>query len=285
MATWKLLSAGPAPGGQHADGTPPGITVACGFVVTADGCFCTGVWFRATDTVDADTTFTIELWQYAAGSTNTGTRLAVRAFDDSEITAGVWQELSFSSPVALDQAERYAASVNYGNASTVRYCATGGGFTTGETQGPLTGWADSTTVLGVAVMRNNVFRDGSAPGSGSFPGSAFGSPSYSVSPIVDDGEGGETHSGSGAIGLALDVAGAGSKVGQGIGALDLQLTIAASGRKKARGAGAIGLALAMVAGPDAQFYVPAKLTARARSTALTARGARNLTARGGYPDA
>lgn len=91
--------------------------------------------------------------------------------------------------------------------------------------------------------------------------------------------------GSGDIGLGLALAGAGRKVGTGSADIGLQLAIAASGRKKGRGSAALTLALAVSAGPGVEAYPPSKLTSRARSSALTARGyGARITARGGYQD-
>lgn len=93
----------------------------------------------------------------------------------------------------------------------------------------------------------------------------------------------EEHSGTGALGLDLAVAGDGRKVAAGAAGLGLQLVMAVAGRKVGRGVGALTVAFGLSAGVPPLPDVPGALVARARSSALTARTTgTQLTARGGY---
>lgn len=100
------------------------------------------------------------------------------------------------------------------------------------------------------------------------------------------GVGARASRGAAAMGLNLAVAGSGARASKGVAALGLGLAVVTAGRRASRGVAALTLRLALNAVGPSTTSRPARLTARARSEALTARGAAaRLVTRGGYPDA
>jgi hypothetical protein len=92
--------------------------------------------------------------------------------------------------------------------------------------------------------------------------------------------------GAAALGLDLAVAAAGKREPKGAAAFTLGMGVATSGARASRGVAALTLRLALNAVGPSTTGRPSRLTARARSEALRARGASaRLVTRGGYADA
>jgi hypothetical protein len=92
--------------------------------------------------------------------------------------------------------------------------------------------------------------------------------------------------GTAAVGLGLAVATVGARASLGAAAMGLGLAVSGSGLRAARGVASLGLALRLDARGPVNGTRPSKITARARRTAMTARGTGGaLKARGGYADA
>jgi hypothetical protein len=194
-------------------------------------------------------------------------------------TLGAWNEVALAAPIALSAGVPYMAVVW----TPLRYVATGG-----------YSWPFTNAGGNLVAHTDNGWLTAN-PGALAFPSTESGSnASFFVDLVFEPGA--EEHSGSGALGVGLGVvgtgrkhgvglggtglglalAGLGGKVGAGVGALGLGLQLSAAGRKGGRGSANLGLDLGIHAGSPI-IRTPSRLTARARST--------QLIARGGYPDA
>jgi hypothetical protein len=134
--TWSFTTSAPCPCSVWQNGTPTGavdaadtsaVNLGVQFQASASG-FITGVRFykQATNTG----THLGSLW------TSTGTLLASGTFAGE--SASGWQELVFSSPVAITAGTTYVASYH---TNTGHYAATTSGLASPVTTGPLTALA------------------------------------------------------------------------------------------------------------------------------------------------
>ena len=151
----------PCPCSIWQDGTPTGsvdvsdtsaVTLGVQFQAASSG-YITGVRFYKE--ADNTGTHTGSLWSSA------GTLLATGTFSNE--TASGWQELDFSSPVAVTAGTTYVASYF---TSTGHYAATTGGLASAVTNGPLT-----------ALAGGGVYAYGSA---NTFPSSTYQASNYWV---------------------------------------------------------------------------------------------------------
>jgi hypothetical protein len=105
--------------------------------------------------------------------TSGGTQLASAPFTGE--TASGWQQVSFTSPVAITAGQTYVASYTAPNGN---YSANGGYFSTARTSGPLTAPASG------ASGGNGVY---AYSGSGAFPNQSFNATNYWVDPTFVPG--------------------------------------------------------------------------------------------------
>ena len=192
-SSWNFTTAWPCPCSIWQDGTPTGaadttdtsaITLGVQFQAASSG-YITGVRFYK----EADNTGT----QTGALWTASGTLLASGTFTNE--TGSGWQELDFSSPVAITAGTTYVASYF---TSAGHYAATQNGLTSAVTNGPLT-----------ALAGGGVYAYGS---SSTFPTSAYLASNYWVDVVYSPASGvtppavTSVTPTSGATGVAVSVA-------------------------------------------------------------------------------
>ena len=169
--TWSFTTAGPqCPCSIWQNGTPSGavdaadtsaVNLGVQFQAASSG-FITGVRFYKE--VDNTGSHIGSLWS------STGTLLASGTFSGE--SASGWQELDFSSPVAVTAGTTYVASYH---TSTGHYAATTSGLASAVTNGPLT-----------ALASGGVYAYGSA---NAFPSSSFNASNYWVDVVYSQSAG------------------------------------------------------------------------------------------------
>lgn len=137
-----------------------GINVTVGISVVFDTAgTVTGGWFYAPATLGAGT-FEAAFWvmTHADGTTDagTGTLLANALF--SSITPGAWNNVTFSSGVAVDSSHVYVISLR---TSEGRYAATSAFFVSALVNGHITGIQGDTDPVGLGAIYNGRFIDSS----------------------------------------------------------------------------------------------------------------------------
>lgn len=210
---------------DNADGAP-GITTATTIqVVQARS--CTGIQFRATDTKGG--TYTAELWQCTVADDDVpdGTLLASKAVAAAAITAGVYNEISFTTPVALSTGVLYRCALHNTDG---RYVRSGAFFGSPLTSGDITAYANGTdpSPPGLGGMRQGSFRVADA---GNYPTQSGNGASYFVGPalaaLAVEG------SGAAALGsLVATAVGSRSKQAAGVAALGALVGTAAGSRSR-----------------------------------------------------
>lgn len=233
---------------DNSDGTP-GITTATTIQV-AQARSCTGIQFRATDTKGG--TYTIELWQCTVADDDVpdGTLLASRAFAASAVTAGAYNELQFTTPVALSTGVLYRCAVHNTDG---RYVRSGSTFSAaGLTNGDITAYQNGTdpSPPGLGGMRQGNFRISAT--AGAYPTQSGNGASYFVGPAlaVAAMEG----AGTAVLGaLAATAAGTRARLGAAVANL-AGLTAAAAGSRARTGiaAAALGALSATASGARAK---------------------------------
>lgn len=152
-------------------------TVATTVVFAAAG-NVKGGRFYAPATVSG--TFAIALWQITAddnpADTGTGTLLA--SATAGTVTAGAWNTVTFSSPVAVDTSHAYRIGLR---TSAGRYTATGNFFGSALTNGNITAPADQASVA-IGTVANGTFIDASVT---AYPIHTFNKNGYFVDPVFD----------------------------------------------------------------------------------------------------
>lgn len=174
--------------GNNFDASP--LTLATVFTLSGSG-NVTGGRFYAASSLSGGT-YELVLWQ-ATGPT-TGTVLASATF--GALTAGTWNSIVFSSPVAVSAGIAYVIGFR---TSTGRYTTTASFFTSALVNGSITGIQDNTNPVGIGTLRNGVF----ATDITSFPSQTFNATCYFVD--VDF-----TPSGATTVDLAADLTATGS---------------------------------------------------------------------------
>ena len=191
--SFSTSAVGTCPCSIWQDGTPTGssdaadtspVNLGVQFQAASSG-FITGVRFYKES--DNTGTHTGALW------TASGTLLASGTFTNE--TASGWQELDFSSPVAITAGTTYVASYFTG---TGHYASTSGGLASAVTNGPLT-----------ALAGGGVYAYAS---SNTFPSSTYNATNYWVDVVYSPSAGATAPvvttvaPGSGATGVAVSVA-------------------------------------------------------------------------------
>ena len=169
--SWSFTTAGPqCPCSVWQNGTPSGavdandtsaVNLGLKFQAGSSG-FITGVRFYKES--DNTGTHSGSLWS------STGTLLATGTFSNE--SASGWQELDFSSPVAVTANTTYVASYH---TNTGHYAQTSGGLSSAVTNGPLT-----------ALASGGVYAYGS---SNAFPSNTFNASNYWVNVVYSQSAG------------------------------------------------------------------------------------------------
>ena len=161
------------------EGTP--VTVGTTLTFSAVG-LVSGARVFAPSTVGAGT-YAAAFWQVTTDDNTgagAGTLLASATF--GALTPGAWNNVTFSSPVAVDTAHAYVISLR---TSEGRYAATGGFFSSALVNAPITGVQDGSAfpASGFVKLFNGRFGSGLV----NYPNNTFGSNGYFVDVLFDPG--------------------------------------------------------------------------------------------------
>lgn len=168
------------PAGFFFEGQPT--TLSTTFYVNATGKVCVGGRFYAHTTLSGGT-YEIVLWDYThedlPDGTGAGTVLASATFSGTP-TAGAWNSVTFSSPVALTQNHIYRIGIR---SSVGRYGATGAFWASSSlTNGAIVGIQGSSFFSGQGTFYNGVYQTNIT----GYPNQTFNNTAYFVDPTVDD---------------------------------------------------------------------------------------------------
>lgn len=149
-----------------------GISLGVLFTSSLDGTVNGIRWYFPATTITGGSVIGL---LYSYDSETTGTELARATF--SSPTAGTWNTVTFSSPVAITATTRYVASVWSPN----RYVASAAQFASAISNSPLTAPADD----GVTPRHNGRFNTLNSADNPVYPAGSFGSGGYFVDVVFD----------------------------------------------------------------------------------------------------
>ncbi|MFF8401350.1 DUF4082 domain-containing protein [Streptomyces sp. NPDC015684] len=182
---WGNAMADPVTWTFTTSSTPPAVTCPCTLWNSATVPATTDVT-GDTNSVELGTRFTSSAAGWITGVTfykgtgNTGTHTGSLWSDDGTLlatgtftgeTATGWQQMTFTTPVAVTADTAYVVSYHAPNG---HYAVDGGYFAAAHQSYPLTGTADTT------AHHNGLYRYGAGP---AFPNSSYGSANYWVGPV------------------------------------------------------------------------------------------------------
>lgn len=173
----RLFTSETPSSGENSDGAP-GITLGTAERFAVDG-DVTGIWFYATVTVSG--TYTVSLWDVTAADPNGsgGTLLASKTMAGAP-TSAAWNYVAFDSPVTINTAKLYKASIFSGAG---RYVLTPS-YAFPATSGDITAPVNGTDPIGLGNLNQGSFTINS---SNSYPTGGGGSCYFVCSEFVAAG--------------------------------------------------------------------------------------------------